>query len=254
MELLVVLAIIGIVISLLLPAVQAAREAARKASCQSNMRQIGLAIQNYESTLRSMPTGCLQWRPWGGDPKWKNLAWSAMILPYMEQNQLHRMVNFDYAFDHPVNAPAAQTRISLYLCPSVPEPKTQSIRARTDYAGLYGQRITNRRQTDNGVLIYNRPIRFKEISDGITNTWAVAEDTAGPEGEWINGSNVFEQSGRINDPTAWVGDNEIRSQHVGGAMLLFCCGRVAFVSQSMDIKIVAALITRDYAEVVADIP
>jgi prepilin-type N-terminal cleavage/methylation domain-containing protein len=251
-ELLVVLGIVGLLVSLLLPAVQAAREAARKSHCQNNLRQVGLAIQNYESSLRTMPTGCLQWRPWNGDPKLKNMAWSAMLLPFMEQTQLHRLVSFDYPFDHPINAQAAMTRLSVYLCPSAPDLPTQSGRARTDFAGLYGQRITTRQHTDNGVFIYDRSIRFREISDGITNTLAVAEDTGGPDAEWINGSNVFEQSGRINDPKAWAWDNEIRSKHPGGAMLLFCCGRVQFVSDSMDVNVLAATITRNYAEVISD--
>jgi prepilin-type N-terminal cleavage/methylation domain-containing protein len=250
-ELLVVLAVIGILVSLLLPAVQSAREGARKVQCQNHLRQIGLALQNYESAFRTLPPGCLQYRPWRGNPRLKNLAWSALILPSMEQSNVHRLVDFDYAFDHPRNAVAAQTRVSLYLCPSTPEKPTASGRARTDYAGLYGQRITTNQNTDNGVFIYNRPIRFREISDGITNTISVAEDVGGPDGEWINGSNIFEQSGRINDPFAWVGDNEIRSSHPSGAMLLFVCGRVQFVSEAMELPTLAAIITRNHGEVVA---
>jgi prepilin-type N-terminal cleavage/methylation domain-containing protein len=249
-EMLAVLAVIGILIALLLPAIQSAREAARKAQCQNHLRQVGLAIQNYESALRTLPPGCLQWRPWGGDPRLKNLAWSALILPYIESTTIYQQVDFDYAFDHPRNRAAAAMRVSVYLCPSALDTAPASGRARTDYAGLYGQRITTRQNTDNGVFIYNRPIRLREISDGITQTLAVAEDTGGPDGEWINGSNVFEQSGRINDPRAWRGDNEIRSPHPSGAMLLFTCGRVQFVSESMELRILAAIITRNHGEVV----
>lgn|GEM_PF-187156 len=241
-ELLVVMAIVGILVGLLLPAVQSAREAARKIQCQNNLRQVGLSLHNYNDAIGSLPPGCLQWRPWGGDPRLKNFAWSAMILPYMEQTNLHRLVDFDYPFDHAVNSKAGKTPVGTYLCPSVPTRETA--RGRTDYGGLYGQRITTRNQTDNGVLIYNHPIRFREIIDGLTNTLAVAEDSGGPDGEWINGNNVFEQSGGINDPRAWIGDNEIRSKHGGGAMLLFCCGRTQFVSDSTDLGILAAIITR----------
>ncbi len=249
-ELLVVISIIGILVGLLLPAVQQVREAARKIQCQNNMRQIGLALQNYHAAHHSLPPGCMQWRPFRGDPKLKNLAWSAMILPQMEQTNVQNLVDFGYAFDHDKNAVAAITPIPTYLCPSVPAKETK--RARTDYAGIYGQRISTRTNTDNGVFIYNRPIKYREILDGITNTMAVAESVYGPDAEWINGNNVFEQSGGINDPKAWIGDDEIRSKHVGGAMVLFNCGRTQFASNSMELQLVAALISRDLGEIISD--
>ena len=245
-ELLVAIGIIGVLVSLLLPAVQAAREATRRIQCQNNLKQIGLAIQNYESAYRTMPPGCLQWRPFRGDPKLKNFAWSALILPNMEETNLHRLIDFNYAFDHPANQNAGRTSIPTYQCPSVPFRITQ--RGRTDYGGLYGQRITVQSETDNGVLIYNRPIRYREVRDGLTNTMIVSEDTGGSDGEWINGNNVFEQSGGINDPNAWIGDNEIRSKHPSGAMALFCCGRTQFLSNSTDRKALAAMITRDLGD------
>ncbi|MEQ1830051.1 MAG: DUF1559 domain-containing protein [Pirellula sp.] len=245
-ELLVVIAIIGVLVGLLLPAVQAARESARKVSCMNNLRQVGIALHNYHQALRTLPPGCLQWRPWQGDPKLKNFAWSALILPYMEQASLHGIVNFDYSFDHPFNENAGKASVPMYVCPSVPTRET--VRGRADYGGLFGQRITTRNNTDNGVLIYNRPIRFQEITDGLTNTLLVAEAIGGPDGEWINGNNVFEQSGRINDRLAWIGDDEIRSLHSGGAMVLFCCSRTQFVSDGIDVQVLAALITRNHGE------
>jgi prepilin-type N-terminal cleavage/methylation domain-containing protein len=245
-ELLVVMSIVGVLISLLLPAVQAAREAARKIQCQNNLKQVGLATQNYHDALKSLPTGCLQWRPFRGNPRLKNLAWSALLLPYMEQGNVHKLVNFDYAFDHPINDVAGKTPIPVYLCPSVPPKNT--LRARSDYGGIYGQRITSSTNTDNGVLIYNRPIRFREILDGITNTMQVAEDCGGNDGEWINGNNVFEVSAGINDPKAWQFDDEIRSKHTGGAMVLYCCGRTQYLSNSTDLKVLAAMVTREFGD------
>jgi prepilin-type N-terminal cleavage/methylation domain-containing protein len=245
-ELLVVLAILGILVGLLMPAVQAARESARKIQCQNHLKQIGLAVQNYHAAHRVIPPGCLQWRPFRGNPQLKNLAWSAMILPHLESTSVHQLVNFDYPFDHPQNERAGRTTLSFYLCPTVPT-KTAA-RGRIDYGGLYGQRINTRTNTDNGVLVYDRAFSYRDIRDGLTNTMMVAEDSGSPDAEWINGNNVFEQSGGINDPRAWVGDNEIRSKHRGGAFLLFCCGRTVFASDSTDRQVLAAMITRDFGD------
>lgn len=246
-ELLVVIAIIGILISLLLPAIQAVREGARRARCSHNLRQIGIAIHHYELVHRELPPGCYQWRPFGGNVNLKNIAWSAYILPFMEQENLHRLVDFSVPFDHPNNVPAAKTNLPIYLCPSSQLPNPDQL-GRSDYGGLYGQRITIRSPTDNGVFIHDQAIRLQEIHDGLTHTMAVAEDARSPNAFWIDGGNVFEQAGGINDPTVWVWDNEIRSEHPGGANALFCCGRVQFLSNSTELLALAALITRDFGD------
>ena len=147
------------------------------------------------------------------------------------------------SFDHPVNNAARKTNIATYMCPTVPLVPNKS--GKTDYGGLYGQRITTRIDTNNGVFVYNQPFKFRDIRDGLSSTAVVAEDTGGPDGEWINGYNIFEQSGGINDPKAWVGDNEIRSHHKHGAMVLFACGRVLFIPNSCDPRVLAAMITRN---------
>lgn len=246
-ELMVVIAIVGILVALLMPAVQAARESARRMQCQNHLRQVGLALHNYHAAHRTLPPGCLQWRPFRGNPRLKNFAWSALILPHLEATNVQQLVNFDYPFDHPLNAVARKTNVETYLCPSVPMPSEKS--GKTDYGGIYGQRINTRVNTDNGVFLYDRKISHREILDGLTQTMMVAEDTGGPDAEWINGSNIFEQAGGINDPTAWVMDNEIRSHHRSGAMVLFSCGRTFFASDSTSRSVLAAMITRDWGDV-----
>ncbi len=171
-----------------------------------------------------------------------------MLLPYLEQANLHARINFGVPYDSPINAEAAKVPVAIYLCPSVPERKT--MRGRTDYGGLYGQRITTRTETNNGVFIYDEAFSFRDITDGLTTTMAVAEDVGSPDGEWINGNNVFEQSGGINDPRVWKGDNEIRSKHRGGAVVVFCCARTKFLSNSTDRGVLAALITRASGDLV----
>lgn len=132
-ELLVVIAIIGVLIALLLPAVQAAREAARRAQCTNNLKQIGLALANYESSTGSFPSAYL------GDPRaagtaygvsfpdenfnsTPGLAWGSLILPYLEQAPLYASINTHLPCWAPANATSATTKLSAFLCPSVPGP------------------------------------------------------------------------------------------------------------------------------------
>ncbi len=113
-ELLVVIAIITILIALLLPAIQMAREAARKASCTNNLRQIGIAIHSYHETVRVLPSGWIAPVP-EGDPGW---GWATLILPHMEQSSLHNLVDFGKHIDHDDNAVARTFPIPIYFCPS----------------------------------------------------------------------------------------------------------------------------------------
>jgi len=246
-ELLVVMGVIGVLISITLPAVQSVRESARRTQCQNRARQIGLALINYHSQHRKLPTGCLEWRPWGGDASLRNLAWSARILPQLDQLNLYQQIDFQLAYDHPQNATAAATAVPVFLCPANPSATAGGL-ARLDYAGLFGQRITVQNPTDNGVLIHERGIRFRDIRDGLNFTLCVAEDSEGPDAQWINGHNLLEQSTGINDPSVPVWDNEIRSRHPGGAVGVKVGGSVEFMSEAIDPETLAALITRSLGD------
>ncbi|MDR1491891.1 MAG: DUF1559 domain-containing protein [Planctomycetaceae bacterium] len=121
-ELLVVIAIIGVLIALLLPAVQAAREAARRMQCTNNMRQFGIALHNYHDTFNRLPAAWFGYesgtnRPYAlGNPGW---SWAASILPYVEQgNVQNNLVHFDKPVSDPENEQARQTALRLFRCPS----------------------------------------------------------------------------------------------------------------------------------------
>lgn len=245
-ELLVVIAIIGILVGLLLPAVQAAREAARKVSCKNNLRQMGIALHSYHDTHGKLPTGCIEWRGYSAPRHFRQFAWSAFLLPFLEQQNLYRQIDFGVPFDAPKNQAPAATRLSVYECPTATH--RDMVRAQIDYGGLFGERIVDRK-VDDGLFLYDQDVSFSDIRDGLSTTIAVSEDVGGPDSEWINGRNVFVQAGGINDPNAWKGDNEIRSLHTGGAMVLFADSHVSFLSESMDRNVLGMLITKASGEV-----
>src|SRR5579871_5326538 len=111
-ELLVVIAIIGVLIGLLLPAVQKVREAAARAKCENNLKQIGLACLNYESAYNGLPPRCQVSVPYRG--------WGVYILPFIEQQNVYSLYHFDASFYDPVNGPAVSAPMPVYSCPSNP--------------------------------------------------------------------------------------------------------------------------------------
>lgn len=200
-ELLVVIAIIGILVGLLLPAVQSAREAARRMQCSNNLKQIGLALHNYESAHRKFPPGFISrvtgtWSGVGNDPiPEAGPGWSffALILPHIEQTNLHNTINFSLPIANPVNQVARSTRIKEYQCPSdtwnepvVVWPTTLGIAdlAPASYIGCLGggdpanapaYTAMYEQQPFNGMFHRNAAIRHADIIDGTSNTIAIGE-------------------------------------------------------------------------------
>ena len=255
-ELLVAIAIIGILIALLLPAVQAARESARRMSCNNNLHQIGVGMHNYHNALGCFPVGGIEHRwminpdtgkPFG--PTGRQLAWSAFLLSYVEQSTIYDKIDFSKAFDASENADAAAYVISLYICPTVPRDKhTYEGRGVIDYGGIYGERITSPNDPPKGVMLYGIEVRIVDITDGTSNTVMVSEDSNWDDGQWINGLNLFDQAFAINQAPAF--ENDIRSKHSGGANGLFCDGSVRFLEEAMELEVLAAICTRAGEEVI----
>ena len=153
-EMLVVIAIMAVLVALLLPAVNAAREAARMTRCKSNLRQIGIALANYESASRRFPEG-------RNGLAGNNHSWATLILPFIEEDSLFDAYNFAEPWDSDSNWESTKQDLSVFQCPST----FADWRGATDYGGIYGSTLTGRAPGfwsgsawDSGIcLLYTSP-------------------------------------------------------------------------------------------------
>lgn len=246
-ELLVVIGVIGVLVALLLPAAQMAREANRRVKCLNHLRQIGVAMHAYHQHWASFPPGGVEWRPLPTMTEKKQLAWSAFLLPYLEAKNVYDQMDLNAAFDSERNAEAASHVLSVYLCPSTSRMDNRvDGRGACDYGGIYGERITSPNNPPKGMMLYDRPIALRQIIDGSSNTLAISEDSGFVDGQWINGRNIFDQAYAINAAPDF--ENDIRSEHPSGANGLLADGSARFFSEQLDLLTLAALCTREGLE------
>jgi prepilin-type N-terminal cleavage/methylation domain-containing protein len=193
-ELLVVIAIIGVLVSLLLPAVQAAREAARRCSCANNVSQIGLALHNHEFHMEHFPAGVTNPDgPIRSVEEGSHISWIVRILPYMEQQAIAR--NFEEAAGAygEANQEVRAARISVLVCPSSPEPFSSQTEGKeiapTTYAGCHHDAEAPIDATNKGILFLNSKTRFSDIEDGSSNTLLIGEHFLGnADLGWLSGT------------------------------------------------------------------
>lgn len=249
-ELLVVISILGILIGLLLPAVQHSREAARRGQCLANLRQMGIALHAYHGVYQVFPPGGVEWRPPQSTKGERQLAWSVYLLPYLEQKNLYDALDLSTPFDSAANRTDAATVLPVYVCPSVPrDVGLVDGRGACDYGGIYGERITSPNDPPKGTMLYDRAIGLREITDGSSSTLVISEDANWPDGQWINGRNIFDQAFPINAAPSF--ENDIRSLHPGGANGLLGDGAARFFSESLELRVLAGVCTRAGGEVVS---
>jgi prepilin-type processing-associated H-X9-DG protein len=249
-ELLVVVAIIGVLIGLLLPAVQKIRAAADRTRCQNNLRQIGLALHAYHDGYGTLPPGGIEFRPQGNTTK-RQLAWGAFILPYLEQDNVYRLLDLSTPFDSPDNAVGGAAVLAVFLCPSKPR-STYLVNGlgACDYGGIFGQALFGNDNPHNGTLDFDVAYRLAQITDGTSHTLVISEDTQRDDATWINALNLFDVAYPINQGPAL--DPDIHSNHPGGANGLFADGSVRFLKDSIELWILAAICTRAGGEFVPD--
>ncbi len=288
-ELLVVIAIIGILIGMLLPAVQQVREAARRIECANNVRQIGLALLNYESAHQAFPPG---WRTSNTsapieEPGW---GWSAYVLPQLEGQNIADQIDFDIPIEHSIHESIIQSEVSFFLCPSDPAPSLVNLDVhiededehdddnfffalddddhdhedlwvgRSNYSGCFGsEEIDDDPANGNGTFFANSDIRLAEFTDGLSNTMIVGERTNElATVSWVGlVPDVGAPAARIvgaadHSPNSLDGHFEdFRSHHPGGINVVLGDGSAHFVNQNISEIVFQSLATRAGGEIVS---
>jgi len=287
-ELLVVIAIIGILIALLLPAVQAAREAAKRMQCMNHLKQWGLALHNYHDAYKTFPQGS-----WGTGNR---LAFQVMLLPYLEQGALYEQFDLGLYYGNAPNQALMLESTPVHFCPSsrVVDRKAEGsgipaggwtihyygvMGAKDPPGTAAGDRLyphignfdTNHGGVvENGVFTRNRNFGMSDITDGTSNTFLMGEISSKPA--WSHNWRGWTQ-GANNDldtvamyccknvrypigPSGYTSGNATRlhndvrfgSQHPGGTQFLFGDGAVHFISETIDFRIYQAAATKDFGE------
>ncbi len=298
-ELLVVIAIIGILVALLLPAIQSAREAARRTQCLNNLKQMGLAILNYESTKKCYPRGRWNLNPTDTSKhtvadrpaaKSNDACWTVVVLPYAEEQNIASQYNLKKEWFHPDNRPPVAYPLKIFVCPSVPEQGRVDVQftagekpAAGDYGcingvgpnvwgahpelGPYPDAASGGEDNPRviGVMakaMNRQACRIKDIVDGTSKTWLIAEDAGRPDvyTDGRRGDSTGKQT-YVGAGAAWAdpdsgftiareplinhaNDAEVYAFHPGGAQFLFADGSSRYISSSLDPVTGVALITR----------
>ena len=314
-ELLVVIAMVGILVAILLPAVQAARETARRASCKNNLKQMGLALLNYHDSLGTFPSGYIRDKSANGPPppilpapivpppgngptrrfdapppnlliesSKPGWGWASLMLAYLEQQSLHDKIPFDSPVESPAAADTRTVRLSIYTCPSDINTGVYTVldenngpladTATNSYVACFGSYglINTHPDFGNGLFQRNSGRRIADILDGTSQTIAIGERgcifAQSPWAGVMTGGTCRTKAGAPvysavieKAPSmvlARIGNRELNSPysepydffspHRNVVQFVFADGSVHAISESVDIKVLHALATRDANE------
>ena len=270
-ELLVVIGIIGLLIGLLLPAVQYIRATARRTDCSNRLKQQGLALQDYADVKRHYPSAYVADR---FEPGW---SWGTALLPFIEEKNLYEFGDVRNRLFGDGNNPAdmpddySQTPVQVFRCPSDTGPELNPIRlnhAMSNYRAVAGP-ITYSYYSPNldmgGVMYQNSKTRFADITDGTSTTVAIGEciydEESGKRAAlWMGMTGLRNSSIWISDVMWWVDDQSARingpapqafsSRHPGGALFAFCDGSTRFFEEGGEIQVLKWLAGRSDGEIV----
>jgi prepilin-type N-terminal cleavage/methylation domain-containing protein/prepilin-type processing-associated H-X9-DG protein len=264
-ELLVVIAIIGVLIALLLPAVQKVRESANRTRCINNLKQLALAVQSYAGDHGSFPPG---YQAPGLNVGW---GWGSYLLPYVEQNNLYNALGlptspFGNGVDAAPPTPLTQTRLSVFICPSDAGPDLNPLKrdhAKSNYRGICGQVplvLLYPGEDYGGAFFQNSQVRFADITDGTSNTLCLGECVESVPKNKLGA--IWAGMDLTADGTLWVSDvfwgldtgdfridgpgpQAFGSSHTNGANFAFCDGSVHFIPDSASPAQVVGLAIRN---------
>ena len=287
-ELLVVIAIIGVLVALLLPAIQAARESARKTSCRNNLRQLGVGMHNYETSFRRLPSGYSYSK--GNEGNALGFSWTTMLLPFIEESSKYQQFNFKLPIYDPINAAVREMHIQTLLCPTDDVSPSGFVEmgderyAMACYVANFGTPDLDEDQEQElsdtgrpwGPFYRNSRTKLKEITDGLSHTLMVGERQNGPfrtagshgvhfeyETTWAgavrdigdntddHGHMVLFQVGHTPNH-ADSDDRDVSASHSGEAQFLLCDGSVHSIPESIDETVYFALGTMNGDELVKD--
>lgn len=232
---------ISVLTALLLPAVQQAREAARRTQSQNNLKQIGLSLHNYHDVNNTFPRGTVENEDLE-DPE-DRLSWLVEVLPYLEEAILFEKLDLTKGSKDEANQEGLSQALSVFMSPSQ-KVQEESELGRTDYVGIAGvgeEELTTEEITaKSGVFGYNRRTEIRDITDGTSNTIMVMDVSKNP-GPWGVGGpstvRALTKAPYINGPDGLGG------VHRGGAMVLFADGSVRFISEAVDDEVMEGLVT-----------
>lgn len=249
-ELLVVVGVITVLMALLLPAVQQAREASRQTHCKNNLKQIGAALHNYYEANQIFPPGWIA-APAGGGGRNNYFAWSALILPYLDQSRMFVRFDFDVDIDQTPNVELVNTVLSSFRCPSdtyaatYTSPTTGVEYSVSNYPGVSGALLCA--VYGNGIFRLNSDTRDRDITDGMSYTLAVGERGGEQPKDFVPvWAGVYRTVGigwnfpvvvgwtqiPINSKT--LTDHGFGSNHHAGAHFLVADGGVRFIGENIN--------------------
>jgi prepilin-type N-terminal cleavage/methylation domain-containing protein/prepilin-type processing-associated H-X9-DG protein len=288
LELMFVVGIIGVLISLLLPAIQSAREQARRAQCSNNLAQLGIAMGNYVSTHSVLPPGVVNDKgPIVNQPVGYHHGWTVQILPFIGQHNVYRRFDLDDSIYAPSNETAQTVVISTFLCPSSGWTwRTWRGQSAISYAGCHHDVEAPIAADNHGVLYLNSRVRFDDITDGLAQTILLGELRSNEQvisnwasgtratlrntGAGLNSANaltaLFAGTAQLSEadrqaaaarmvadgviPVDFVGG--FSSWHPQGGNFAFCDGSVRFIKRTVQQPIYQLLGNRADGEMISD--